>query len=327
MNTRTPKIKIFVSRRIDVDSVFVPNPLYIPVRCGAVFDLSPSQVQGDDTGNNISEKRMTFSELTVQYWAWKNEKADYYGLCHYRRYLGFTEKSYRLDEHGLVTWPELTERSMKRFGLLDEEKMRRTIAAYDLVIPKPAPVEKIPLPRGKAHTVRNLWEVHDGIFFNKCIINRMFELIDQLTPEYLQSAEEYFIGSWHCGYNCYVMKRELFERLCRLQFPILDVLENEGYGNGDFPRSLAYIGEILFGIFCYHMTVKEKRKVLQLPLVMFMETEAAKNRRTRFRWLLVYNLERNIRKVAAPLFPLGSKRREYLKRLYLQIGHGKDKKS
>lgn len=31
-------IKIFVSHRIDINSEIINNPLYINVRCGAVFD-------------------------------------------------------------------------------------------------------------------------------------------------------------------------------------------------------------------------------------------------------------------------------------------------
>lgn len=326
MSTRKPEIRIFVSRRIDVDSVSVPNPLYVPVRCGAVFDHSASPIQGDDTGDNISQKRMTFCELTVQYWAWKNREADYYGLCHYRRYLAFSGKPYRLNEHGLVLWPELTERAMQRFGLLDAEKMRETISAYDLVIPQPAPVEKIPLPHGKARTVRTLWEAHDGIFFHKRIIGRMFELIAQLAPAYLQAAEEYFSGRWHCGYNCYVMNRELFGRLCELQFPILNALEKEGYGEGEFSRSPAYVGEMLFGIFCYHAQVYEKKKVLKVPLVWFSETTPAKNRLERFQRAAAFWTDEAVRKLAAPFFPLGSKRRETLKQYYRRFAHGKTDK-
>ena len=74
-----PDIKIFVSHRIDLDSETIDNPLYVPVRCGAVYDEREGvRMLGDDTGDNISERRMSFCELTVQYWAWKNVKADYY---------------------------------------------------------------------------------------------------------------------------------------------------------------------------------------------------------------------------------------------------------
>ena len=85
-------IKIFVSHRIDLDSETIDNPLFVPVRCGAVFDKRENVTMlGDNTGDNISEKRMSFCELTVQYWAWKNVEADYYGLCHYRRYFSFSD--------------------------------------------------------------------------------------------------------------------------------------------------------------------------------------------------------------------------------------------
>ncbi|MCL2520879.1 MAG: DUF4422 domain-containing protein, partial [Spirochaetaceae bacterium] len=84
-------IKIFVSHRIDLDSEVIDNPLFVPVRCGAVYDKRENKpdIIGDDTGDNISEKRLSYNELTVMYWAWKNVKADYYGLCHYRRYFSF----------------------------------------------------------------------------------------------------------------------------------------------------------------------------------------------------------------------------------------------
>lgn len=76
-------IKIFSSHRIDLDSETVHNSLYIPVRCGTVFDeRKDNTMLGDDTGENISEKRESFCEFTVQYWAWRNIEADYYGLCH-----------------------------------------------------------------------------------------------------------------------------------------------------------------------------------------------------------------------------------------------------
>ena len=51
----------------------------------------------DCDGRNISQKNGNYSELTVLYWIWKNQlisgcdKAEYYGLAHYRRILELTE--------------------------------------------------------------------------------------------------------------------------------------------------------------------------------------------------------------------------------------------
>ena len=102
VNFLQTQIKIFVSRRLDVDSMLVSNPIYKPVICGAVYakdEINKKNLLEDDTGKNISSRRNSFCEFTVQYWAWKNEEADYYGLCHYRRYLTFLSKHFRANAH------------------------------------------------------------------------------------------------------------------------------------------------------------------------------------------------------------------------------------
>ncbi|USF25631.1 hypothetical protein N510_000543 [Firmicutes bacterium ASF500] len=313
-------IKIFVSRRIDVNSVAVDNPLYIPARCGAFFG-GDTAVQGDDAGDNISQKRNSFCEFTVQYWAWKNVAADYYGLCHYRRYLSFSERKYRRDDHGLVPCAALTPSAMRRFGLLDAETMAAKIVPYDLVVPQPAPIEKMPLPQGRAKTVRQLWEAHDGIFFEKEVIDRTLLLIDELAPEYSSSAREYFASGFHRGYNCYVMRRELFDRLCRLQFPIMETIEREldttGYTD-EMRRTPAYVGEMLFGVFLHHVINHEFWRVSQRQLVLFEETRKI-NRLTLARRYISFGLERMIKIAAKPFFPLGSKRREACKAVYYRL--------
>ena len=58
--------------------------IYIPVQVGPAKDDFSGFVR-DNTGENISEKNPNYCELTAQYWAWKNRKADVKGLVHYRR--------------------------------------------------------------------------------------------------------------------------------------------------------------------------------------------------------------------------------------------------
>ena len=108
-----PDIKIFVSHRIDQESELIDNPIYIPVRSGAVFDKRTDvKLLGDDTGDNICEKNKSYCETTTQYWAWKNVEADYYGLCHYRRYFSFADEKLPVCEGNWAVF-DILEKKMK----------------------------------------------------------------------------------------------------------------------------------------------------------------------------------------------------------------------
>lgn len=316
-------IQIFVSHRIDIDSELVDNPIYVPVRCGAAFDLeNPMGIPGDDTGDNISERRMSFCEFTVQYWAWKNVQAEYYGLCHYRRYLSFSEKRFKVDEAGMIYVPVLTNGGKRKYGLLDAAAMEREIRKYDVIVSEYAPVKRIPTPKGKQKTVRAMWEAHVGEFFDDKALGLLFQLIDELAPEYSQSAREYFSGALHRGYNCYVLKKELFDRLCKLQFPIMFEVERRldttGYTQTMF-RTPAFLGEMLYGIFIYHITTKEQWRVKELQLVYFRDTEKVKGPGDHIKRVTWSYVDRGLRAIVDPIMPKGSRRRERLKSIYYSL--------
>lgn len=191
-------IKIFVSCRIDLKSEPIDNPLYVPVRCGAVFDAdNDRRIIGDDTGDNISIKRTSFCEFTVQYWAWKNAEADYYGLCHYRRFLSFSDKKYRTNLHNMAQCLMITAHNKKKFLLENDRHMREVIEKHDLVLSEYAEVTRIPTPLGNKSNVLQMWHGLDNVFFPSSAIDIMFELIEKLAPQYLNSAKEYFNGHLH----------------------------------------------------------------------------------------------------------------------------------
>jgi len=316
-------IKIFVSHRIDINSEMIDNPLYVPVRCGAVFDKeNPMDIAGDDTGDSISEKRMSFCEFTVQYWAWKNIRADFYGLCHYRRYLSFAERRFRANEYNMVHNAVLTPGCKRKFSLTDPVRMTEQICSYDAVVSEYAPVADIPTPGGKKRTVRELWEAHDGVFFEKSSIDLLFELISRMAPEYAASAQAYFAGGLHRGFNCFVLRKELFDRLCSLQFPIMFEIERRldttGYTQ-TMLRTPAFIGEMLYGIFMYHISTREDWRVKEVQLAFFSDTEKIQSRAALYRKLLWYGVDRVLRAVADPIMPKGTRRRERVKDLFYAI--------
>lgn len=65
------------------------DDIYTPIHVGRKGKQDIGYI-GDDTADNISDKNDGYCELTGFYWIWKNVKADYLGLVHYRRY--FTHK-------------------------------------------------------------------------------------------------------------------------------------------------------------------------------------------------------------------------------------------
>lgn len=310
------EIKIFVSNRIDTDSEAVENPLLIPIRCGAAADTRTAQaVQGDDTGENISRRRESFCELTVQYWAWKNVHSDYYGLCHYRRYLSFSDKWRPMDAYHVVYEPMLLPSCKKKYGLLDEAAMRQIIEQYDAIVPVCADVREMPSPQGFQETVGNWWAAQDGVFLEKKVIITMLELIDKLAPAYSAAAREYLNGSAFRGNNCYVMRKELFQRLCEFEFPILFELERivdmRGY-TGNLRRTPGYVGEILFGIFTYQISTHENWRVNQRQLVFFRNAQRLRQR-SLFPCAVKASAEKAARAVVDRVLPKGSGLRDCLK--------------
>ena len=72
------------------NDIYRDSDIYLPVHVGKANTELSLNMQGDNVGDNISEKNLSYCELTGMYWAWKNLKGvDFIGLCHYRRYFDF----------------------------------------------------------------------------------------------------------------------------------------------------------------------------------------------------------------------------------------------
>lgn len=270
-------IKLFVSHRIDQNNIVLKNEVITPVYCGAMYKKENWQegVIGDNTGDNISEKRLSFCELTVQYWAWKNIKADYYGLCHYRRYLSFDGKNGWRNEQNQIHVPFMDRKNIRRYSLINEDKIVKFCNKFDAIFPEPADVKQITSMGKKPKTVKELWEAHEGIFFDNGTIDLLLNSIKKVQPQYYDCAATYLNTDSHRGYNCYLIKEDLFNELCKLQYSVM--FEMEKHVNKDvllrYPRTIGYMGEILFGIFQYNL-LKKNCSIAEVPLVFFENTNS-----------------------------------------------------
>lgn len=278
---KKPVIKIFVSHRIDLDSEIINNDIFVPVRCGAVFDKRKNKpnVIGDDTGDNISEKRLSYNELTVQYWAWKNVKADYYGLCHYRRYLSFDDKNY--NENGnfyrFAMEDYLAPYAIKKHRLDNFNYCADLIRQNDIVVPLTIDITKIPTKNGFGKNVIEHWKKTELIDIK--YVRVMQTLVEKQYPEYKETFKKYLNGKQYRAHNIFVMRRDYFNELCTFQFDILRQMEKKidttNY-NQVKSRIIGFLGEILEDLFIWHQEWVNKVRIKELQVIFFSNSKRQK---------------------------------------------------
>lgn len=279
MANKQNNIYIGCSYRIDQDTYKISNEMIHPIRCGACFDqINRNNIPGDNTGDNISNKRNSYCELTVQYWMWKNIQAEYYGLCHYRRMLSFSDIDYKANKRNQVIEEYLNEEICKKYVLDSINEMEDKITPYDIVSAKPYDVRKKESPKGFTNSVREFWKAHDNVLIYEKDIDFLEELIREYAAEYYDDAKEYLDGYMFLGYNCFIMNKELFNELCEYEFSILEAFEKRvdmtNYEDAMI-RTPGFLGEILYSIFVYHKKKQEKYKLCERQLVFFKDTESA----------------------------------------------------
>ena len=186
---------------------WMPNDkVYLPIQLGRAINPDLPYM-GDDTGDNISTKQPYYSELTAIYWAWKNVKADYIGINHYRRYFS--------NEH------------FHFFGEADKSKLF-TYADFDKALQK-APVL---LPKERNYYISSRYEQYKNAHnINDLEICR--EVIQQKCPEYLSSFDIALSKTHGHILNMFVMRYDIFCSYCEWIFNVLFEIEKridiEGY--------------------------------------------------------------------------------------------------
>lgn len=215
-------------------------PLYIPIQCGAANTTAAVGAVADNTGDNISEKNREYCELTAHYHAWKNVSADYYGFCHYRRFLGADIKT---------RYPYIVKGSMadkERDRLLGSEiYWLDMIPQYDMIVPRS---EDMGLPVFEHYTTAAHHYKEDLELF--------LQIMRERAPQLNESASEYLAQDRQYFCNMFIMKKEFFDEYCSILFPVLEEFDAKKKRHGDFQsdRTDGYLGEIFTGIFiryCY----------------------------------------------------------------------------
>lgn len=234
-------IKLFVCCH---EPVQVPShPLLCPLQAGAA--LAGEHFPGflhDDAGENISTKNRSYCELTGQYWAWKNVRADWYGFFHYRRYL-YPDTDARL--------PYIICREQD-LGSLGYGRFAELIERYDMILP---------IGEDMHVSVREHYaQSHRGPD-----LAQMEEIVRQMHPEMADAMDTYLGGTKQYFGNIFIMSREVFQDYCVWLFPILEAFDE--LTPAPLPRTDGYLAERLLGIYAAYR--RQELKTLELPRAHF----------------------------------------------------------
>ena len=270
-----PSIKVVVS--CHKPFTCPQSEMYLPVHVGAASAEHPLEGSvPDNAGDNISSRNFSFCELTAQYWAWKNLQADFVGQCHYRRYFCFDGKRHVANDHEQIVVPILDFDSIHAFRLDDVLLLRSAITGVDAVVPRAWDVRYTRTPAGVKRTVREHM-VGYGLVARESL-QHLVELVEAMAPDYVPYVTAYLDGSLYLGYNCFILKHELYDALCSFELPIL--LEfDRSFNYEGIPaiqkRVCGFLGEILFSAFVMKLEAEGINRVQHVPLLFFEHTEAS----------------------------------------------------
>lgn len=232
---------------------------YLPVQAGksiANIDLkiqSDNEISGDEC-ENISFKNMSYCELTVLYWAWKNidklfPKLRYIGFCHYRRFFELREKKYFNDT---IHKPEnLVEKHKIDTKLLEKYLQQgKTIVAKKRVLPYTVGVQY-----ATTHCSSDI---------------KVLEMvIKELYPAYWDTYTKIIKqGNKFSGYNMFIMEINDFKSYCSWLFEILNEVEKRiciNHYDTYQKRVFGYMGERLLNVWLSY----NNKKIKQVNIVSY----------------------------------------------------------
>lgn len=211
---------------MDIIKVFVachkPGPVYqdnvyTPIHVGrelSKYREEMSDMIGDDTGENISRKNPYYSELTAQYWAWKNvNDVKYIGFCHYRRFFNVN---------------------------LSDGFVEAVFKHYDVVMTQAILTKTVECDLTHYVTLEDI-----SIFLM---------ILKNKYPEYERTAIDYLWNNEIHQKNMLICRKELFDDYAEWIFGILEECEKyiqiSPYMRGK--RVFGYLGEFFMPVFFLH---------------------------------------------------------------------------
>ncbi|WP_304652009.1 DUF4422 domain-containing protein [uncultured Ligilactobacillus sp.] len=222
------------------------DDMYIPIQVGQKNEDFPGYIR-DNTGENIASKNPNYCELTAQYWAWKNSKADIKGLVHYRRLFG-------KQSSGIFT-PIATRYKY----VLNSETLEELLSEYDMVVPK-AHNYYIETAYGHYRHAHHT----EGLKITRDILKSDY-------PSYLKKYDEVLNRRRSHLLNMMITRKEIFDSYSEWLFDVLGKVEGRldisNYSVSE-ARVFGYISELLLDVWIECNSIN----YVELP-VLYMEKQ------------------------------------------------------
>ena len=239
---------------------------YSPLHVGKSISNLQLDIQNDATGENISDRNGIYSELTGWYWIWKNQKHDFIGTAHYRRY--FTAAPVPLSRKIGKLFLYFIRLKKKRHGLLyvkNSPKWHQKIVTTDEIQSLMNEFDVI-LPQKKKFKYTVLEQYSRRHKKEDILLTR--EILKEKYPEYLEAFDLVLKGYEMYSFNMFIFPWHLFDRYMNWLFDILFELEKRSDINLDDKyqkRVCAFMAERLQTIWIE----KNKLKIKELPILYF----------------------------------------------------------
>lgn len=259
------KLKIFVVTHVSPTNRLPKNYEYM---LGGKFNKNDGRILGlkthDDQENNISDKNISYSELTCLYAIndlikKKEINFSYIGLMHYRRFFINHYSNIKLN-------------LLKRFKNIDAFKDIKDFLINEGHFSNQDKTD-LYLPT-KTKFRNSIFEQYAQAHnFDDLVI--ALKAVQKMYPNYSEEISKFKIQKYiHCC-NMFIAKPRIIESYCDWVFPILEKIESSVQNNKEGiyqKRVLGFLGERLFNLW-----VNYNKKSLKIRFLPLARIDNAKN--------------------------------------------------
>ena len=208
------------------------DDLYKKLCVGDYYDdISRSEHEG----KNITQYNNRLNELTGLYWMWKNDRHEYVGLSHYRRFFG-------RDGHRIGA--DVIEDILVKDG-------------FDIIL---SDYLQLPLPVNLNIRMAVGNDLYMEAFGN------ILRAMAHHQPEYENAFISVLNGDRMYHKNMFVCRREIMERFCEWLFSfMLEATDNvDVSGRSDHEKRVCgFFGEIMWTVWLW----KNALKICEMPII------------------------------------------------------------